>query len=312
MFGKRLTAALQEIDELRTASKRLLEERSELLEERERLIQERDEAKKELSGFGSQFHDWREQLLPFPGHQSGYPEWHLPPKPYLGTAPQRYTDNYSKYLDRGGKARPSDDIMGFVNKNPWNAYDHPRFYLFCLVTDLIDVEKLPGDFAELGVDKGNSASVFARAAARLGKSIYLLDTFEGFADQDLVGEEAKYRGQFTDTSLAIVKENVSGNNIRFIKGYFPESSAQIPDDALFSLVHLDCDLYKPFSSALDYFWPRLVPGGFLIMHDYMSLWWEGVEVAVNAFFANKTESIIPIPDMAGTIIVRKNKEATPK
>ena len=43
------------------------------------------------------------------------------------------------------------------------------------------------------------------------------------------------------------------------------------------------------------------------MHDYMTLHWEGVERAVDEFFADKPESIIPIPDMGGTVVARKPK-----
>jgi O-methyltransferase len=49
-----------------------------------------------------------------------------------------------------------------------------------------------------------------------------------------------------------------------------------------------------------------VPGGFLIIHDYMSLYWDGVEKAINEFFADKPERFIPIPDKSGTIVIRKH------
>ena len=60
-----------------------------------------------------------------------------------------------------------------------------------------------------------------------------------------------------------------------------------PSDARFALVHIDCDLYKPFKAGLEFFYPRLVTGGFLIMHDYTSLWWDGVERAVESFLQIK-------------------------
>jgi O-methyltransferase len=271
-----------------------------------RLVEERNVALRELHDLRAQVEAWQAALRPYPAFDSGQSPWFLPPGPYIAATPQRYTDNYTKYIERGGKMRP-EDVEGFVWRNPPCAYDRARLHFFFLAIDLIDADGLQGDFAELGVDKGNSASVLARGAGRLGKLIYLLDTFEGFAEQDLVGDEARHRGHFTDTSLDLVQQNVNGAHVRFVKGYFPDTAAAIPDDATFCLVHLDCDLYKPFASALAYFWPRLVPGGFLIMHDYTTLYWEGVEKAVEEFFAGKAESIIPIPDMSGTVAVRKSK-----
>ena len=35
-----------------------------------------------------------------------------------------------------------------------------------------------------------------------------------------------------------------------------------------SFVHLDVDLYEPTRACLDYFLPRLSPGGFVICDDY--------------------------------------------
>lgn len=43
------------------------------------------------------------------------------------------------------------------------------------------------------------------------------------------------------------------------------------------------------------------------MHDYSSLFWDGLETAVNEFLADKPEGIVPLPDLAGTVAVRKNK-----
>ena len=42
----------------------------------------------------------------------------------------------------------------------------------------------------------------------------------------------------------------------------------MPEDMVFALVHLDCDLYAPMRAGLEFFYPKLVPGGFMIIHDY--------------------------------------------
>ena len=65
------------------------------------------------------------------------------------------------------------------------------------------------------------------------------------------------------------------------------------------------------SSALEYFYPRIVPGGFLVVHDDSSLHWSEAEKAVDQFFAEKSESIIPLPDNAGSVAVRKARSANP-
>ena len=219
--------------------------------------------------------------------------------------PERYRDNYARYLALGGQPGLADDLQGFVAGGA-NTGDLARFWFFSLAFDQIVKEGLSGDLAELGVYKGNTASLLAAYARRLDATAWLLDTYEGFDPKDLTGFDADIRAQdFTDTSLAAVRARVGDDHVEFVKGYFPASASQLPADGRYCLVHLDCDLYAPMASALAYFYPRLVPGGFLIAHDYSSLHWSGAETAVDEFFLDKPECPMPLPDGAGSVAIRK-------
>jgi hypothetical protein len=218
--------------------------------------------------------------------------------------PQRYSVNAQRYATRGGMVRVAEDAQGFLQGKD-NAADMARYYFFCLVFDQIVKEGLTGDLAELGVYQGHTASLLATMARRLGSTAYLLDTFAGFNEADLKGIDAGVRMGFADTSIEAVRALVGEQNVRFVPGYFPSSAVQLPPDATFCLVHLDCDLYAPMASALAYFYPRLVPGGFLIVHDYSSLHWDGAERALHEFLADKAESLVPLPDSAGSAVIRK-------
>lgn len=220
--------------------------------------------------------------------------------------PQRYSVHAERYAARGGLIRLAEDARGFLAGRD-SALDMARFYFLCLVFDQIVKEGLTGDLAELGVYKGNTASLLAIMARRLGSTAYLLDTFEGFSAADLKGVDAGIERAFADTSVEGVRALVGDQNVRFVQGHFPASSSQLPPDASFCLVHIDCDLYAPMASALAYFYPRLVPGGFLIMHDYSSLHWDGAERAVDEFLANKAELLVPMPDSCGSAIIRKTR-----
>lgn len=183
-----------------------------------------------------------------------------------------------------------------------------RFFIFSLAFDQIVKEGVTGDFAELGVYKGATASLLAAYARRLGSTAYLLDTFEGFDRKDLDGPDADIDAQsFADTSLAAVKAFVGEANVKYLQGHFPETAAELPEPGRYCLVHLDCDLYAPTASALAYFYPRLAPGGFLIVHDYSSLHWRGVEMAVDEFFLDKPECPLPLPDGCGSVAIRKHR-----
>jgi hypothetical protein len=58
-------------------------------------------------------------------------------------------------------------------------------------------------------------------------------------------------------------------------------------------------------AALECFYPRVSPGGILLLHDYSSGHWPGVRQAVDEFFQKLPEKPILIPDKSGTAIVRK-------
>lgn len=222
----------------------------------------------------------------------------------LAGPPQRYSVNYERYVRLGGMVNPDLDAQGFA---PGGQGDAGRFFFFCLMLDQIAKEGLKGDLAELGVYKGHTACLLANIARRLDKTAYLFDTFEGFDQADLQGVDAGKSRQFHDTSLEAVKALVGEDHVAYVQGYFPGSAVNIPDDRVFCLVHIDCDLYAPALSALEYFYQRMVPGGFIIIHDYSSLGWRGAEQAVDEFFADKAESVIPLPDSAGSAVIRKAK-----
>lgn len=227
------------------------------------------------------------------------------PGTYLSYGPDRYTINRDRYRAQGGTGRPWD-TSGFLHNNGIkNGGDLGRWYFLHLVCDQILEEGLSGDIAELGVYKGNTAVLLAALAGRLGTKAYLLDTYKGFAAIDLNGIDAKHRLKFADTSVEAVRALVNEPAAEFVAGYFPASADQIPEGASFVLVHLDCDLYAPMKAGLEYFYPRLVPGGFLIIHDYLSLYWPGAKKAVDEFLADKTERLVPVPDKSGTAVIRK-------
>lgn len=226
--------------------------------------------------------------------------------PYGIGIPQRYSARYERYQQLGGLIDVAADAQAYAGNEA--IRDVERFVFLSLAFDQIHKEGLDGDFAELGVYQGSTASVLARHARRLNRQIYLLDTFEGFNQEDFSGLDAGRRVAFADTSLEAVRTRVGEANTTYIKGYFPQTAEHLPHDGRYCLVHIDTDLYAPIMSGLEYFYPRLVPGGFLIIHDYGSLIWEGAEKAIDNFFADKPESVVPMPDSSGSAVIRRLRQ----
>ena len=58
-------------------------------------------------------------------------------------------------------------------------------------------------------------------------------------------------------------------------------------------MHLDVDLYRSTLQCLEYFWPRVLPGGVLLSHDYSIL--PGVKQAFTEFTERTPEKVIELP-----------------
>lgn len=195
----------------------------------------------------------------------------------------------------------------WTGQNPRNdRADLARLVMFLENARLIEQEGIAGSLAELGVYKGTTARLLHALLPE--RTLWLFDTFEGFDARDLAHERKAGDFRFDDTSLEAVLRYVGASDrVRACKGRFPETAAAVPAGETFALVHLDADLYKPTADALAFFYPRLAPGGFLILHDYGSGAWPGIAQAADAFFADKPESLVRIPDKSGTAIVRRLK-----
>jgi len=194
-------------------------------------------------------------------------------------------------------------------QNPGNdRADLARLLMFVENARTLEHERIAGSLAELGVYKGTTAKLLHELMP--ARTLWLFDTFEGFDARDLAHERngASDGFRFDDTSLEAVLRHVgASDNVRACKGRFPDTAAEVPGDERFALVHLDADLYKPTADALAFFYPRMSPGGFIVLHDYGSGAWPGIAQAADAFFEDKPEGIVRIPDKSGTAIVRRAK-----
>jgi len=186
--------------------------------------------------------------------------------------------------------------------------DKVRFYNFWFQIERLKRSNIPGAFAELGVYKGETANMIHRMDG--ARTLYLFDTFEGFSEKDLKNETSKDEkystSNFSDTSVNAGQELFNEwNNVFFYQGYFPETTKDVTEEK-YALVHLDADLYQPTLAALNYFYPKLSPGGVIIIHDYNHTW-DGIKKAVDEFVVSIPESLIEINDWQGSVMIVKNR-----
>ncbi|MFZ4547958.1 MAG: TylF/MycF/NovP-related O-methyltransferase [Bacteroidales bacterium] len=207
------------------------------------------------------------------------------------------------------KAKKDGQISHKLLRVSRNYPDKVRLYNFWLQIQRLRKLGVQGDFAELGVYKGESARLIHLMDG--SRIFHLFDTFEGFTDTDLrpeSGKAATYSSNnFADTSINKVLKNIGGNPemIKIHPGYFPSSTNGLQGNT-FALVNMDADLYNPTKAGLEYFYPKLAPGGVIIIHDYNDKW-EGLVKAVDEFSAEIPEQLVVLPDLDSTVMIIKNR-----
>ncbi len=149
---------------------------------------------------------------------------------------------------------------------------------------LADISGIPGDLAELGVFRGGVGYLMAKACPE--RTVRLFDTFTGIPwDGYDPAIDSHKPGQFAWAMSDVQDDLRDCPNVTYHPGLFPLTAA----GETFALVHLDADLYASTRAGLEYFWPRLSPGGCIIFDDWLWPMCGGVKKAVGEFFAERDD-----------------------
>lgn len=165
--------------------------------------------------------------------------------------------------------------------------DMPR--LEEIVIALMKTSVLRGDVAEVGVYKGGTARWICEHSR---KHVLLFDTFTGMPEVKPVDIHKK--GDFSDTSLSHVANLLNGlSNYSLYRGIFPRVNSEYADFRSFSFVHLDVDIYDSVKECLEFFSPRMTPGGIILLDDYNEPDCPGAKLATDEFVAANNLTVVP-------------------
>ncbi len=169
----------------------------------------------------------------------------------------------------------------------------------------------PGDFVECGVWRGGSVMLMAETLAAAGvrdRLIYLYDTFDGMPppserDKDVSGVPAAAQlsaaprveeSVWAYASLEVVADNLRKTaypieNFRLVRGKVEDTLPRAAPERI-ALLRLDTDWYESTRCELEILYPRLHPGGVLIIDDYGH--WRGSKEAVDEYFSTQAQPIL--------------------
>jgi O-methyltransferase len=153
--------------------------------------------------------------------------------------------------------------------------------------------KVPGDLAEIGVWRGGVGIMMRAALRALGETsrkVWLADSFQGHPHPDA----RQYPADKDDphrlypelsVSLDTVKQNFERYGLNddqscYLPGWYRDTLPKAPIKSI-ALLHLDCDMYESNMVALRNLYPRMSPGGYVIIDDYGAV--AGCRLAVDDF-----------------------------
>jgi O-methyltransferase len=168
--------------------------------------------------------------------------------------------------------------------------DWPRFAQTMVGTRRLDnvqacVERVladgvPGDLIETGVWRGGVA-IFMRGLLEAWEDptrvVVAADSFQGLPPPDTSRYPADANDQHHSVAgLAVSREDVARNfslygllddRVEFLEGWFRDTLPTV-HDRTWAVIRLDGDMYESTMDGLVHLYPRLSPGGFLIIDDY--------------------------------------------
>ena len=190
---------------------------------------------------------------------------------------------FSNYQGKPDPERPwetdSDFLSIYSQVQSHTLVDRKRLYM--LYSIALMASHLDGDWAEVGVYRGGTALLLSIVKSA-NRKIHLFDTFEGMPKTDS-NRDIHLKGDLEDTSLQKVGALLGKfSEIDFHPGFFPETTEGLERN-LYSLVHVDADIYLSVLDSCKFFYPRLVNGGVLMFDDYGFRSCPGAKGAVREF-----------------------------
>jgi hypothetical protein len=141
-------------------------------------------------------------------------------------------------------------------------------------------DEIKGDLVEAGTWRGGT-SILMRAALKAcnvsDRTVWVADSFEGMPAPDT----SKYPTDAGSTlhaigELAVPLEEVKANfgryelldsQVRFLKGWFRETLPSAPISQI-AVLCVDAGMYESTMNVLEHLYPKVSPGGFIILNDY--------------------------------------------
>jgi O-methyltransferase len=169
---------------------------------------------------------------------------------------------------------------------------------------------LSGELMECGVFRGGTALLEAATLQESGQDrpLHLFDSFAGMPET--AGGIDKFKaGDFANTSAERAAKLLAPYPfVRLHVGFIPDTFAGHTIERV-AWAHVDVDIYQSVRECIEYIYPRLVPGGYLIFDDYGFPSCPSARKAVDDAFAARSEVPLCLPT-GQCLVVKLPNEST--
>lgn len=172
---------------------------------------------------------------------------------------------------------------------------------------LVDVvtSGVPGDFFEAGCWRGGGVVFMLGVLKALGdgsRRVWAADSFQGYpaptteshaVDRHLFDRRDYFAVRREDVEATVRRYDLADPRLVFLEGWFGESIPRAPIEAL-SFLRIDVDGYEGVRDALTLLYPKLSPGGYVLIEDVRQ---PGAKRAMDELLAATGEaaSVRPVP-----------------
>ena len=164
-----------------------------------------------------------------------------------------------------------------------------------------------GDFVECGVNTGILSGTICRylAFGQLERQFWLLDTYEGIPDELAKeterGTVKSHNRHYSDVWEIANMNFAAFKNTTLVRGKVPGTLSEVKTDAV-SYLSVDMNIAAPERSALEYFWPKMAPGGVIVLDDYGFAGHDEQRLSADEFAASVGHAVLALPTGQGLII----------
>ena len=175
---------------------------------------------------------------------------------------------------------------------------------------------VPGHLVECGTWRGGLAALMLHYVNlyKLDKSIYIYDTFEGMPEpgaNDCGTSKRMYeenKGDWCRAGVEVVRSvlqqvDPSFSDVCYLFKGKVEDTLDIVAPLTIALARLDTDWYDSTKKELEVLYPRVQPGGYVLIDDYTD--WSGCRQAVDEYLANVDKATYNIKVVDGSLVIQK-------